>query len=166
MVIGAAQSRQLDAQIALLDDKLSRTTLVAPFDGIVVSGDLSQLLGAPVETGKVLFQVAPLDDYRVVLQADERDIADLHAGQPGELSLAGLPFQHLTFHVTQITPVATVQEGRNFFRVEGRLDTAPAQARPGMEGVAKVDAGSRKLIWIWTHSLVDWARNWAWRDLP
>jgi hypothetical protein len=35
-----------------------------------------------------------------------------------------------------------------------------------MEGVAKVDVGSRKLIWIWTHSLVDWVRNWAWRDLP
>jgi multidrug resistance efflux pump len=166
MVIGAAQSRQLDAQIALLDDKLARVTLKAPFDGIVVSGDLSQLLGAPVETGKILFQVAPLDDYRVVLQADERDIADLHKGQHGELSLSGLPFQHLVFQVKQITPVATVQDGRNFFRVEAQLDTAPDQIRPGMEGVAKVDVGSRKLIWIWTHSLVDWVRNWAWRDLP
>jgi multidrug resistance efflux pump len=165
-VIGAAQSRQLDAQIALLDDKLARVTLKAPFDGIVVSGDLSQLLGAPVETGKILFQVAPLDDYRVVLQADERDIADLHKGQHGELSLSGLPFQHLVFQVKQITPVATVQDGRNFFRVEAQLDTAPDQIRPGMEGVAKVDVGSRKLIWIWTHSLVDWVRNWAWRDLP
>jgi hypothetical protein len=36
--------------------------------------------------------------------------------------------------------------------------------RPGMEGIAKVDTGRRKLFWIWTHKFVDWLRLtlWTW----
>jgi multidrug resistance efflux pump len=75
MMVVAAQIAESDAQIALVADKLARATLLAPFDGVVVSGDLNQLLGTPVEQGKLLFQIAPLDAYRVVLQVDERDIA-------------------------------------------------------------------------------------------
>ena len=166
MVIGAAQVSQLEAQIALVEDKLTRVSLLAPFDGIVVSGDLSQLLGSPVETGKLLFQIAPLDDYRIVLQVDERDIADLTLGQQGELALSGLPFQHLPFEVSQITPVSSVQDGRNFFRVEGKLTMPPARLRPGMEGIGKVEIGERKLLWVWTHSMTEWLLNWAWKELP
>jgi hypothetical protein len=31
-----------------------------------------------------------------------------------------------------------------------------------MQGVAKIDIEQRKMIWIWTHSLVDWLRMWTW----
>jgi hypothetical protein len=34
-----------------------------------------------------------------------------------------------------------------------------------MLGVAKIEAGSRKLGWILTHSLVDWARLFFWKWL-
>jgi RND family efflux transporter MFP subunit len=166
MAVLAAQINQAQAQLSLVEDKLARATLVAPFDGVVVSGDLSQLLGAPVEQGKVLFQIAPLDTYRVILEVDERDIAHIRVGQQGELALSGIPDQKLHFAVKQITPASTAQEGRNYFRVEAQLDNTSARLRPGMEGVGKISAGERKLIWIWTHSMVDWLRIWAWKWLP
>ena len=163
----AAQLSQAEAQLALTDEKLSRTQLVAPFDGVVVSGDLSQLLGAPVEQGKVLFELAPLDAYRVVLQVDERDIAYVKVGQPGELALAGLAGATVPFTVKSVTSVSTPQEGRNFFRVEARLEGgAPAGVRPGMEGVGKVAAGERRLAWIWTRNFVNWLRISLWAWLP
>ena len=166
MVVLAAQIAQSDAQLILINDKLARATLLAPFAGVVVSGDLSQLLGTPVEQGKLLFQVAPLDAYRVILEVDERDIAHLAVGEKGELTLSGLADQRLDISVKQITPVSSQQEGRNFFRVEANLDTPTDRVRPGMEGVAKVEVGNRKLIWIWTHSLTDWLRAWVWRQMP
>lgn len=166
MAMVAAQISQADAQLSLVEDKLSRAALLAPFDGVVVSGDLSQLLGTPVEQGKVLFQIAPLDAYRVILEVDERDIAQVRVGQPGELALSGIPDQKLRFAVKQITPVSTSEDGRNYFRVEAQLDDASARLRPGMEGVGKIAAGSRKLVWIWTHPLVDWLRLAAWKWLP
>jgi len=166
MAMVAAQINQAEAQLSLVEDKLARATLAAPFDGIVVSGDLSQLLGTPVEQGKVLFQIAPLDAYRVILEVDERDIAHVRIGQQGELALSGMPAQPMHFALKQITPVSTAQEGRNYFRVEAQLDNASVHLRPGMEGVGKISAGERRLIWIWTHPLVDWLRMWAWKWLP
>jgi hypothetical protein len=35
-----------------------------------------------------------------------------------------------------------------------------------MEGVGKIEIDDRKLVWIWTHSLVDRARLWLWSALP
>ena len=46
--------------------------------------------------------------------------------------------------------------------VEARIDNAPWRLRPGMEGVAKVDIGERRLIWIWTRSLREWIRIFFW----
>ncbi|MBW6493252.1 MAG: HlyD family efflux transporter periplasmic adaptor subunit [Burkholderiaceae bacterium] len=165
MLIASAQSEQARAKLALVEEQISRATLKAPFDGIVVVGDLSQLLGSPLEQGAVLFEIAPLDSYRVVLNVDEREIADVRVGQRGELALSGMPYQLLPFSVQQITPISTPQDGRNFFRVEARLERATDRLRPGMEGIGKVEIGDRKLIWIWTHSLVDWMWLWSWKWL-
>ncbi|PDT74299.1 efflux RND transporter periplasmic adaptor subunit [Bradyrhizobium sp. C9] len=165
MTILQAQIEQVDAMLSLTKDKLSRATLVAPFDGIVVAGDLQQLLGTPVELGKSLFTIAPLDSYRVILQVEERDISYLKLQQQGELTLSGVPHRQMEFSVEQITPVSTAQDGRNFFRVEARLRDSSERVRPGMEGVGKVEVGERKLIWIWTHYLVDWVRLTLWKWL-
>jgi hypothetical protein len=100
-----------------------------------------------------------------VLHVDERDVAELQPGQRGQIALAGMPFDRLPFTVRQITPISTAQEGRNFFRVEAQLDQAPPRLRPGMEGIGKVDVGSRKLLWIWTHPLVEWLQLSTWRWL-
>jgi len=162
----AAQVRQSEAQLALADEKLARSRIAAPFDGIVVSGDLSQNLGSPIERGKLLFEIAPLDRYRVVLQVDERDIGYVDVGRSGRLALAGLPAQPLLLTVTKVTPVAIAEEGRNFFRVEAHLDDASLRLRPGMEGVGKIDVGRASLVWIWTHSLVEWIWLTAWKWLP
>lgn len=164
--IVTAQLDQARAQIALLDDQLSRTRLLSPFEGVVVSGDLSQSLGAPVERGQVLFEVAPLDVYRVILEVDEYDIDGVRDGQQGTLVLAATPGRPVAFTVEKITPVSTAREGRNFFRVEARLQAPPGRLRPGMEGVGKIEVDRRLLLWIWTDDLVDWLRLTVWSLLP
>ena len=164
--IAGAELAQAEAQLALIEEKLVRTRLVAQFDGVVVSGDLSQLLGSPVEQGKVLFEVAPLDAYRAILQVDERDMIYVRNGQQGWLALAGRSDEKLAFTVRQVTPVSTPSEGENTFRVEAKLDDAGVQLRPGMEGVGKIVVGERRLIWIWTYRAIDWLRLTLWRWTP
>lgn len=164
--IVAAQMQQVESAIALLDDQLAHTRVLAPFDGIVVSGDLSQSLGSPVEKGKVLFEIAPLDRYRVVLEVDERDIAEVQAGQRGHLLLSAFPSEPVAVTVGKMTPVSTAKEGRNFFRVEATLDQAHDRLRPAMEGAGKIEIDRRSLIWIWTHQIVDWIRLTVWTWLP
>ena len=161
-----AQIDQAEAQIKLLDEQLARIKLRSSIAGLVVSGDLSQLIGASVQRGQVLFEVAPLDPYRVILGVDEREVGRVEAGQTGEVIVSALPNEPLSFKVDKITPIAEAQSGRNVFRVEGRLTDNPANLRPGMEGVGKIVIGRESVAWIWLHPMIDWARIWSWHWLP
>jgi RND family efflux transporter MFP subunit len=164
--IVTAQLDQARAQVARAEDQLSRTDVVAPFDGIVVSGDLTQQLGAPVERGTVLFEVAPLGQFRLVLKVDERDVAYVHAGQTGRLLLSAFPNEPFEFTVKKVTPVSTPKDGRNYFRVEAELSANDPRMRPGMEGVGKVDIDRRNYLWIWTRQVIDSLRLAVWSWLP
>lgn len=163
----SAQIEQADAEIALLDEQLARTRVTAPFDSFVVTGDLSQSLGAPVERGDVLFEVAPLDSYRVILEVEERDIGAVQVDQMGKLVLAGAPEEALPIRIQKITPLSTAEEGRNFFRVEASLeqDVTPL-FRPGMEGIGKIEIEERKLWWIWTHKITHAVKMFVWSWWP
>jgi multidrug efflux pump subunit AcrA (membrane-fusion protein) len=152
------------AQLALIQGRLQRTKMVAPFDAMVITGDLTQSLGAPLKKGEALMTLAPEHDFRVILEIDERDIADVQLGKAGSLALSALPGDTFPLEVNRITPVATTGQGRNYFEVEAKLQAKAEQLRPGLLGIGKVEAGSRSLLWIWTHRVSDWLRLtiWSW----
>lgn len=158
-----AQRAQAQAKIDLLDAQIDRAVLRAPIDGVVISGDLKQALGRPVERGELLFEVASLEDYRLILNLDERDIGWVQKGSTGQLRLRSLTERTFEFTVTSITPVSAPGGGANVFRVEASLPVLPETLRPGMEGVAKVDIEPRAIGWIWTRSFVNWARMQIWK---
>ncbi|MCK6424948.1 MAG: HlyD family efflux transporter periplasmic adaptor subunit [Burkholderiaceae bacterium] len=164
-VVSRGKADEARAQLELVRQQLGRARLVAPIDGVVIQGDLSRSLGAPVQRGDVLLTLAPAGQYRLIVEVDERDIAALRPGQTGQLALASMPTERLPLVVQRITPVATLVEGRNRFAVEARLEGVdPAALRPGLQGVARIEAGTAPLAWIASHRLVDWARlaGWAW----
>jgi hypothetical protein len=157
---------QAAAQVQLLNEQISRAKIAAPFTGVVLTGDLSQLLGSPVERGKVLFEVAPLENYRVRMQVNEQDIAWLKVGQTGHMVLNSLPELAFPVTVAKITPVSTAIEGGSYFLVEASVQEVSERLRPGMEGLSKIEIGKRSLFWIVMHDLIDWVRLKLWSWLP
>ncbi|WP_162622992.1 HlyD family efflux transporter periplasmic adaptor subunit [Billgrantia lactosivorans] len=167
----AAQRDQARARLALVDSRLERATLLAPFAGVVVSGDLTQRLGGSVEQGEELFRVSPLDDFRLDLEVPEGRIDDVQLGQRGELVLAAMTDRRLPFVVERITPQSRSSDGSSRFVVEASLerdagggDSEIRRAlRPGLQGVGRIEAGEGRLITIWTRELMDWLRLTLWR---
>ncbi|CAN5827353.1 hypothetical protein BH11PSE8_BH11PSE8_11660 [soil metagenome] len=166
MVIALAKADEARARLGMIEAQIERARIVAPFDGIVLQGDLSQGLGAPVERGKVLMTLAPCERHRVVVEVDERDIADVRVGQVGTLSLSALPWDALPIRVKRVTPIAKSVDGANVFEVETEVTAGPDRIRPGLEGVAKIEVGRQTLAWAWFHRLGDWMRMAAWSWLP
>jgi len=162
LVINQARAAEAQAQLSLVENQLQRSQLRAPFDGIVIKGDLPQQLGAPVQRGEVLLTLAPDDRYRLIVEVDERDVALVDAGLHGRLVLTAEPNAVFDFSVVRLLPVAVAADGRNFFEAEGALEAAGKTLRPGMRGVAKIAAGRRSAAWIATHRLFDWLRLTAW----
>jgi len=157
-----AQVEQSRIALKLVEQRLERTQLKSPIDGVVVSDDISQSLGAPVKQGDVLFEIADSSSYRVALYVDERNIGFLNTEQHGELSLKSLPGDRLSIKIDRITPLSEVREGHNFFRVLAQLDNQEQQLRPGMNGSAKIRVDKRRLAWIWFHDIWDWLRLTLW----
>ncbi len=160
------QINQVTAEIELVEEQLESINLTAPFDGVVIEGDLSQVLGSPVERGETLFKIAPLEDYRIIVKVDESEIAYVEPGQRGSLALSSLSEQQLPITIERITSVARAEDGANFFRVEASLPEGGKALRPGMEGIAKINAGQERLLWIWSHEIIDWLRLWVWSWWP
>jgi hypothetical protein len=164
--IATSLMEQADAQIHLVDEQLSRARLTAPFNGVIVSGDHAQSIGAAIQRGQVLFEIAPIDGHRVVLSVDEAQITSLAPGQTGRLALAAFPNDPFEIEIVRLTPVARAEEGRNMFRVEARPTGPTEMLRPGMRGAAKIDIDNRRVIWIWTRSFANWVRLALWRWIP
>lgn len=160
------QIKQIAAEIELAQQQLDRINLTAPFDGVVIEGDLAQSLGSPVERGESLFKVAPLDGYRIILKVDEKQISHIHQGQLGKLILPSLTDSDFPLRVEKITIASRAEDGANIFRVEASLSKATDLLRPGMQGVAKINVGRANLLWVWTHNFTDWLRLWLWSWWP
>lgn len=162
----ASEIDQADAQIQLLDIQLERATLRAPFDGLVLSGDLSQHVGGAVKRGEELFRISPLDGYRLHLEVDENYIAEVSPGHRGKLVVSSLPEEPFDYVIRTITPVSESSDGRTFFRVEAELEGTDPRLRPGMTGIAKTEIDERLLVLIWGDGLIDWSRIFFWKWLP
>ncbi len=162
MVVSQSRAGEAQALLALTESQIERARIVAPFDGVVIKGDLSQTLGAPVQRGEVLLTLAPNDSFRLIVEVDEADIAAVRAGQRGELALAAVPDRALAFTTQRIVPVATSAQERNYFEVEAALLAPAANLRPGLSGVARIAAGERSLAWIVTHRALNWLRLTLW----
>ncbi len=158
----SAQIDQADAEMELTRQQLQKIVLTAPFDGVVIEGDLSQKLGSPVDRGSTLFKIAPLEGYRVILKVVENEISFVREGQKGSLVLASMPSQTIPLVVQKITAIAKTDGGKNIFRVEASLENAPELLRPGMEGIGKIDTGRASWLWIWSHETLAWLRLWIW----
>lgn len=162
--IREARIRQAEAQIKLIDSQLDRVQLRAPFDGLVISGDLNQSIGASVSKGEPLMTVAPLDDFRVVLAVDESRINDLVAGQTAWLRLTALPDQVFAAHISDVQPVARYGDGKTTYRVVALLDQSAPELQHGMQGVARVEVEERSLWSVWLTPMFDRLRLllWSW----
>lgn len=159
-----AQLQQAEAQLALVNSQLARAKLAAPFDGLVISGDLDQRLGSSVTKGEVLLSISELDQYRIKMLVQENRIADTQVGQNGTLHLSALPETPFDFTLSKITPLTEALDGSTYFIVEAELLSDTSLIQPGMEGIGKITIDERNLVGIWLRQTREWLqlKLWSW----
>lgn len=161
-----AQSRvdEVQAELSRVRQHLGQAQVKAPFDGAVVEGDNKKLLGAPVTKGDMLLKIARIDAMYLTVKIHERDIGEFREHEKGRLSLLSRPNETFAITVNQIIPMAEVdQKDGNIFVIKADINDVPqAWWRPGMSGVARIDVGRRKVIWIVSHRLIDFIRMQLW----
>ncbi len=163
MQVAFADQATAETKLAIIRHRLDLTQVKAPFDGVVVEGELRERLAAPVQAGEPLLKIVQLRDLYGQLQVDERDIPYLAAGLVGQLSFASRPDEKYSVSLDRFEPVAEARaEGTTFALRVGLHGEPQSWWRPGMSGVCKMTAGKRSVLWVLGHRLVEALRLWLW----
>lgn len=164
MQVAVARAVQAQARLDRVQLQLAQASVAAPFAGVIVEGERKELAGAPVRQGDKLFRLARVEGLYAVIHVPERDMRELPANARGAMRLLGQPGSDIGFTVEAVVPVAQVRgTAGSQFALKVKLDRAAEPWwRPGMSGLALVEAGNRPILWIWTHRLIDQLRLWLW----
>lgn len=158
-----AGEAQAAARVNLIRYRLDRAVMVAPFDGVVVEGDLRERIGAPVRAGDILMRVSQLKGLYVEMRVQERDVDLVADSKTAQIAFTTRPEDTFDVSIELLEPTAMVEKDGNVFVMRGQLSGAGAEwLRPGMTGVAKIESGHRSLLWISTHRLIDFIRLKFW----
>nr|WP_231379990.1 efflux RND transporter periplasmic adaptor subunit [Polaromonas sp. CG_9.11] len=162
--IAQARLDQSLAKAQRMESYLQNANSRAPFEGVIVEGERKDMLGAPVKKGDKLFKLAKIEGLYVTLMVTERQMRYVKPGATGEVALLSHADHNIPIRVNSVIPVAQVkgQEGNQFMITAELLDAPQAWWRPGMTGLARLDAGDKNIAWILTHRIVDNLRLLLW----
>lgn len=159
-----AKLRQNEVESALVQDQLSRATVVAGREALVVSGDAAQRVGGRVRLGDTLLELATKDSLATQALIDEDWVAELPDNATATLLLVAWPDHPIPLHLTRITSETEQSDGANAFIAWFDFDTFPEMAlMDGMRGIVRVDAKPASALQRYGRGIGRWASRLLWR---
>jgi membrane fusion protein (multidrug efflux system) len=134
-----AAARGADAAFNLLQLQVERTTVRAPFSGVV--GQRFVSLGDYVTTSSPLLTLQTMDPQRAVIEVPERHAAQLRRGLTIEFTVAAQPGRVVRGQVEFIDPV--VQSASRTIMVKARASNPDHALKPGMFVEARLATATR-----------------------
>lgn len=163
MRVALALADQSQARLDLIRYRLSEATIKAPFDGVLIEGDLRERLAAPVKQGDGLMKIARIENLFVEAEVSERDVHDILGKERGEIAFVSQPKFKFAIRIVKIEPAAFPRSEGNVFLVRCEFERAAEKWwRPGMSGICKLSVAKRSLWWILTHRTADFLRMKLW----
>ncbi len=134
-----AAARSADAALAMLQLQIARTTVRAPFAGVVGRRFIS--VGDFVTSATRLLTLQTVSPQYAVIEVPERHAAELHSGQNIEFSVAAYPDRAFHGRVEFIDPV--IQPASRTIVVKALAPNPQSLLRPGMFIEARLTTTAR-----------------------
>jgi membrane fusion protein (multidrug efflux system) len=134
-----AAARSAEAALSVLQLQIERTTVRAPFAGVV--GQRFVSMGDYVTSASRLLTLQTMDPQRAVIEVPERHAAQLRPGQSIEFTVAAQPGRVFRADVEFIDPV--VQSARRTILVKARAPNRDRALKAGMFIEARLATATR-----------------------
>lgn len=122
------QAEQFRATVRIMEDRLDRMTVRAPFSGEVVKEKTE--MGQWLDEGDPIIQLADLSVVHVMVQVPEQHISEIGRGAPVEINFEALPGRTFPGEVTAVIPQA--DPASRTFPVEIAIDNSHGKILAGM----------------------------------
>lgn len=146
--------RQSAAMLAQASDDLSRTTILSPIDGRVVSLSAHEgevvITGTMNNPGSVIAIIADLSEILVQADVAETEIVKVRIGHPARVKVDAVPDKEYHGQVVEIgssaTPRANTGSGIRYFTVKVAIQDADDRLRPGMTSQIEIISDAVKNV--------------------
>jgi len=164
MRVALSKKKEAELNLERVHYYLKKSDIISPLEGVIITGDKEELLGAPISKGDLLFKVAQSTNLYLKLKIPQNNIDEINATLKGEFALLSSPDKKYHFSIETIIPIAEVDKNEgNIFIAKAKVTDAPEDWwRAGMSGVAKVEVGERNILWILTHEFIEYLRLYFW----
>ena len=135
-----------DQGLRLLDDKLRKTRILAPFDCTVLTRPVS--LGQTVSgaagfnSGTEIMSIANLNDMVVNAHVNQADVIRLQQGREVEIQAESVPGVKMRGTVERIAPQAVIKNGIKGFSARIAIKDIDSRVRPGMTAILNIPVSS------------------------
>src|SRR5262245_57456007 len=132
--------------LRLVDDKLRKTRIVAPFDCTVLTRAVS--LGQTVSgaagfnSGTEIMSIANLNDMVVNAHVNQADVIRLQQGRAVDIQAESVPGVIMRGVVERIAPQAVIKNGIKGFAARIAIKDIDSRVRPGMTAILSIPVSS------------------------
>jgi len=135
----AAGLKVAEANLALAEERLSKTRVTAPFAGLVGARRVST--GAYLRAGDPITDLASVSEIKVTFSAPERYLGLLRRGRQVDVSTAAYPGTSLRGRIDVVSPV--LNAGTRAAEIIARVPNPGHRLRPGMSADVSVVLSER-----------------------
>jgi len=155
------------AELTRARELLDRTTIRAPFNGVVTTPEVQNFVGRRLMHGDTFAELMETSHVTVDVAVPEDDATLLRSGEPVSIKLESFPLQTFRGDVAVISPESELQaEHRVFIARVNVPNNLPNQQgiRPGMQGHGKVSVGWHPAGYVLFRgaAMWIWSKLWSW----
>lgn len=135
-----------DQALKLVDDRLRKTRILAPFDCTVLTRPVS--LGQTVSgaagfnSGTEVMSIANLNDMVVNAHVNQADVVRLQVGRDVEIQAESVPGTKMRGVVERVAPQAVIKNGIKGFAARIAIKEIDPRIRPGMTALLSIPVSS------------------------
>jgi len=157
--IQQAQSDYWTAEVARAQERLDRTFLRSPIDGVIATPHLENIVGRKLKFGDTIADIVDNSEAQVDVGVDQDDIGLVAAGQTARVKLDAFPARTFQGRVVVLSPVGRIEDDRRTFYARVAVSNSENILRAGMQGRGKVSTGwhpagkvffRQPVMWIWS----------------
>lgn len=150
----------LEQEIKLLERRQQQLEVRSPIDGVVITGDLERIAGAPLSVGDSLFEIASLDRLIAEVAVPEQEVSFVDSAMTVKVALDAAPGWSQESTIEHVHLRSELRNQDSVFIAEAELENHDELLRPGMNGSACIHAGHAPLGWVLLHRPYEAARQW------